>query len=144
MGNMKTVVFSVVVLCIVHLVLLFQRNLCHQVERRRQAVGSGTVLVCYQTIRSHPRRHNCCFEDRGSKFLWNVSTYFYVPDYPVAYPRSATSFTPKIEATHLSKILACFSKIYTNICVCLTYIHHYILEDHNFNICQSITCCKRW
>lgn len=61
----------------------------------------------------HPRRHNCCLEDRVSKFHWNVSTYFYVPDYTVTYPKNATSFTLKVESTGLSKILVAFSQIST-------------------------------
>jgi len=69
------------------------------------------MLSDYKVL--HPRRHNCCLEDRVSKFLWNVSTYFYLPDYTVAYPRNATSSTPKVESTGLSKILVCFSQIST-------------------------------
>jgi hypothetical protein len=58
----------------------------------------------------HPRRHKCCLEDRVSKLLWNDSTYFYVPDYTVAYPKNAISFILKVESTGLSKILVCFPR----------------------------------
>lgn len=47
----------------------------------------------------------------------------------MACPKNATSFTPKVESTGLSKILVCFSQD----------IHHYILEDNNVNIHQPIT-----
>lgn len=138
MGNMKTVVFWVVILCIVHLVSLFQRNMFVSAGWKEEAgtryLKNVGILSKYKVL--HPRRYNCCLEDRGNKFLRNVSTYFYIPDCTVAYPRSATSFTPKIEATGLSKVLVCCSQISTNICEYVPYIHDYILEDHML-ICFS-------
>lgn len=111
MGYMKTLVFWVVILCIVHLVQLFQRNMLVSSGWKEEA---GTRFL--QNVRMlsdckvlHPRSHNCCLEDRVSKFLWNVSTYYYVSDYTVAYPRNVTSFTPKVESAGFSKILVCFS-----------------------------------
>jgi len=65
MGNMKTLVFWVVILCIVHLVPLFQRNMLVSSEWKE---GAGTRFLQNVGMLSdckvlHSRRHNCCLED---------------------------------------------------------------------------------
>ena len=79
MGNMKTLVFWVVLLCIVHLVPLFQKSMLVSSGWKEVAgtrfLQNVVMLSDYKVL--HPRRHNCCLEDRVSKFLWNVSTFMY-------------------------------------------------------------------
>jgi len=103
MGNMKTLVFWVVILCIVHLVPLLQRNMLMssgwKEESGTRFLQNVDILSDYKVL--HSRRYNCWLEHRVGKFLWNVSTYFYVPHDTVACPRNATSFTRKVESTDL-------------------------------------------